>query len=142
MSSSKGLCLKSQCGSKGLQQSAANQGVREGWCPAGCSKECIICTLVRMQQLVAACMLPHDQPLTADAAMAFSGGAQATHAHKHACTFSRCTDCQKGFSNRRDLDSRSLHDGKQGSVPIQRAKPPPLKFTSRRVPTVSGWVEM
>jgi hypothetical protein len=30
---------------------------------------------------------------------------------------------------RRDLDSRSLHDGKQGSVPIQRAKPPPLQFT-------------
>jgi hypothetical protein len=57
-----------------------------------------------MQEQIAAGLLSREQPLTADAAKAFSGFVQATFAHKQQCPFCKCPDCKKGYSKRGALN--------------------------------------
>jgi hypothetical protein len=62
------------------------------------------CTLTKMQQLIAAGELPREQPPTADAAKAFPGFVQATHAHSRNCPYCRCGNCKNAYQKRGPLN--------------------------------------
>jgi hypothetical protein len=74
---------------------------------AGANKVCVPCTIKKMQQLIAEGQLPREQLLTADAARAFQGFVQATHAHTKRggeCPYCKCKDCARAFQKRGSLD--------------------------------------
>ena len=98
---SKGASNRQQCAK---QQPAKGSG-KGG---AGAANKCVPCTLVKMQQLIAAGELPAEQPLAQDAAKRFAGFVQATHQHHKQCPYCKCKDCTKFFSKRGPIDPTGL----------------------------------